>query len=154
MQGVVQTMTSEGSQSPWLLTGTSRGHLTLWDMRFHIPLTQWDHPSKSPIEALAYASAPAGSMLAAFCVPMTNKSHIAFVNMYLPGLNVMLCSWLLLAVLQSAMAYITPISGSVAAHLLPLQPLDLVHLTLAQSSLYTKRAPAVNTVCQERCALV
>lgn len=80
-------MTSEGLQSPWLLTATSRGHLTLWDMRFHIPLTQWDHPSKSPIEALAYASAPAGSMLAAFCVPMTNKPWIVFVNMYLPGLK-------------------------------------------------------------------
>ena len=60
MQGMVQKLASDGIDSPWLLTATSRGHLTLWDMRFQIPLTEWNHPSKTPIEALAHAKAPAG----------------------------------------------------------------------------------------------
>ena len=31
-------------------------------MRFQIPLTQWDHPSGQPVEALAPAVAPVGHL--------------------------------------------------------------------------------------------
>lgn len=31
-------------------------------MRFQIPLTQWDHPSRQPVEALAPAVAPVGHL--------------------------------------------------------------------------------------------
>lgn len=61
-QGLLQRLACDGPDSPWLLTGSSRGHLTLWDMRFQIPLTQWDHPSGQPVEALAPAVAPAGHL--------------------------------------------------------------------------------------------
>lgn len=61
-QGVLQRLACDGPDSPWLLTGTSRGHLTLWDMRFQLPLTQWDHPSGQPVEALAPAVAPVGHL--------------------------------------------------------------------------------------------
>jgi len=29
----------------WLLTGSGRGHLTLWDMRFRLPVHAWRHPA-------------------------------------------------------------------------------------------------------------
>lgn len=61
-QGVLQRLACDGPDSPWLLTGTSRGHLTLWDLRFQLPLTQWDHPSGQPVEALAPAVAPVGHL--------------------------------------------------------------------------------------------
>ena len=61
-QGLLQRLACDGPDSPWLLTGSSRGHLTLWDMRFQIPLTQWDHPSGQPVEALAPAVAPVGHL--------------------------------------------------------------------------------------------
>ena len=67
MQGMIQKVATDGQGSPWLLTATSRGYLTLWDMRFQIPLTQWQHPSKAPIDALAHAKAPAGMQLAYLC---------------------------------------------------------------------------------------
>jgi len=62
MQGLLQRLACGGPDSPWLLTGTSRGHLTLWDMRFQIPLTQWAHPLGQPVEALAPAVAPVGHL--------------------------------------------------------------------------------------------
>ena len=62
MQGLLQRLACDGPDSPWLLTGTSRGHLTLWDMRFQIPLTQWAHPLGQPVEALAPAVAPVGHL--------------------------------------------------------------------------------------------
>ena len=61
-QGVMQKLACDGPDSPWLLTGTSRGHLTLWDMRFQIPLTQWRHPLGHPVNALAPAVAPVGNL--------------------------------------------------------------------------------------------
>ena len=62
MQGLLQRLACDGPDSLWLLTGTSRGHLTLWDMRFQIPLTQWAHPLGQPVEALAPAVAPVGHL--------------------------------------------------------------------------------------------
>lgn len=36
----------------WLLVGTTRGILTLYDLRFQIPLRSWLHPSKSRISRM------------------------------------------------------------------------------------------------------
>ncbi|KAL1922119.1 uncharacterized protein VTP21DRAFT_10761 [Calcarisporiella thermophila] len=37
----------------WMLVGTARGLLTLWDLRFRIALCSWMHPSRSRIHRLA-----------------------------------------------------------------------------------------------------
>ena len=37
----------------WLLTGTNRGVLCLWDMRFKIVLKAWRHPNQSRIHKLS-----------------------------------------------------------------------------------------------------
>ncbi|KAI9143991.1 hypothetical protein BKA69DRAFT_1122650 [Paraphysoderma sedebokerense] len=36
----------------WLLVGTNRGIFTVWDIRFHIPLKSWVHPSRSRIHRI------------------------------------------------------------------------------------------------------
>jgi len=46
-----------GSQN-WLVTGSSRGILTLWDIRFRLPVMQWQHPGGMSINAMAIATAP------------------------------------------------------------------------------------------------
>jgi phosphoinositide-3-kinase regulatory subunit 4 len=33
----------------WLLSGTSKGVLSLWDIRFQTQLKSWTHPANSPI---------------------------------------------------------------------------------------------------------
>lgn len=35
-----------------MLTGSHRGVLSLWDMRFHVPVKSWLHPSRSHIHRL------------------------------------------------------------------------------------------------------
>ncbi|RKP26473.1 hypothetical protein SYNPS1DRAFT_21778 [Syncephalis pseudoplumigaleata] len=42
----------------WLLSGTSRGVLTLWDLRFHIALRSWIHPRRQRIHRLMLHSGP------------------------------------------------------------------------------------------------
>jgi phosphoinositide-3-kinase regulatory subunit 4 len=36
----------------WLVTGTNSGYFTCWDMRFHIPVKTWGHPSKTRIHKM------------------------------------------------------------------------------------------------------
>lgn len=43
--------------SNWLLTGSSRGFLDLWDVRFQLRVNSWQHPTKAGIDALAPATA-------------------------------------------------------------------------------------------------
>ncbi|OBZ87474.1 putative serine/threonine-protein kinase VPS15 [Choanephora cucurbitarum] len=50
--GVITSMLTDPNNT-WLLVGTMRGILTLYDLRFQIPLKSWLHPSKSRISALA-----------------------------------------------------------------------------------------------------
>jgi phosphoinositide-3-kinase regulatory subunit 4 len=38
----------------WMLVGTNKGILTLWDLRFLISLRSWQHPTKSTIHKLQY----------------------------------------------------------------------------------------------------
>ncbi|KAK9768737.1 Serine/threonine-protein kinase [Basidiobolus ranarum] len=42
----------------WILVGTNRGILTLWDLRFHISLRSWIHPSKTSINRLVLYMGP------------------------------------------------------------------------------------------------
>lgn len=40
----------------YFVTGTSRGSISVWDMRFLIPVNTWRHPAHAPIESIALAS--------------------------------------------------------------------------------------------------
>ena len=42
----------------WLLVGTNRGVLTLWDLRFMISIRSWVHPTKSRISRLVIQPPP------------------------------------------------------------------------------------------------
>lgn len=56
--GVVECFVLDPSSHNWLLGGSSRGQLSLWDVRFRLPVNTWQHPGGAPISALALASAP------------------------------------------------------------------------------------------------
>eukprot|EP01118_Nematostelium_gracile_P001600 TRINITY_DN11662_c0_g1_i1.p2 TRINITY_DN11662_c0_g1~~TRINITY_DN11662_c0_g1_i1.p2 ORF type:complete len:387 (-),score=48.99 TRINITY_DN11662_c0_g1_i1:8-1168(-) len=49
--GLLSTFTVEPGRN-WLVTGTTSGYFTLWDMRFNIPVKTWRHPTKSRISKL------------------------------------------------------------------------------------------------------
>ncbi|KAG0304462.1 Serine/threonine-protein kinase [Dissophora globulifera] len=49
--GVITAMVIDPLKT-WLLVGTNRGVLTLWDLRFMIAIRSWVHPSKSRISRL------------------------------------------------------------------------------------------------------
>ncbi|KAI9029972.1 hypothetical protein CLU79DRAFT_733513 [Phycomyces nitens] len=49
--GVITSMVTDRLHT-WLLVGTVRGILTLYDLRFQIPLRSWLHPSKSRISTM------------------------------------------------------------------------------------------------------
>lgn len=49
--GVITSMVTDRLHT-WLLVGTTRGILTLYDLRFQIPLRSWLHPTKSRISAM------------------------------------------------------------------------------------------------------
>ena len=54
----------------WLLTGSTRGGLGLWDARFLVPVRSWTHPSGAPIDCLEPALAPASQLgLSAISMP-------------------------------------------------------------------------------------
>ncbi|CAO3623542.1 unnamed protein product [Mucor fragilis] len=55
--GVITSMVT-GPKHTWLLVGTMRGILTLYDLRFQIPLKSWLHPSKSRISSLVLITDP------------------------------------------------------------------------------------------------
>lgn len=55
--GYLTSMTL-GSDRNWLVTGTSRGFLTLWDLRFHNAVKLWRHSREAPITRLAAAFLP------------------------------------------------------------------------------------------------
>ena len=59
MQGLLERMALDPWGRNWLVTGSTRGHLSLWDMRFRLPVNSWQHPAGAPINALALAAAPA-----------------------------------------------------------------------------------------------
>lgn len=58
VQGALERFVLDPASQNWLLGGTSRGWLCLWDVRFRLPVSSWQHPAGAPIAALALASAP------------------------------------------------------------------------------------------------
>lgn len=44
MQGLLERLAVDTAGANWLLTGSSRGHLTLWDMRFHLAVNSIQQP--------------------------------------------------------------------------------------------------------------
>jgi phosphoinositide-3-kinase regulatory subunit 4 len=44
--GVLQQLVNDPSGQHWLLLGTSRGHLRLWDVRFLLRANSWQHPAR------------------------------------------------------------------------------------------------------------
>ena len=70
--------------SNWLVTGSSRGHLTLFDMRFRLPVAAWQLPPTGPsarpvhIDALAPALAPASHLGLAAGEPLP-RSPLVYV---------------------------------------------------------------------------
>ncbi|KAL4452504.1 hypothetical protein ABPG75_008166 [Micractinium tetrahymenae] len=57
-QGALERLVLDPASQNWLLGGTSRGHLCLWDARFRLPVNSWQHPGGAGISALALAAAP------------------------------------------------------------------------------------------------
>ncbi|KAG0266360.1 Serine/threonine-protein kinase [Mortierella polycephala] len=55
--GVITAMVVD-HQKAWLIVGTNRGVLTLWDLRFMIAIRSWVHPSKSRISRLVIHPEP------------------------------------------------------------------------------------------------
>ncbi|KAK9817197.1 hypothetical protein WJX72_010933 [[Myrmecia] bisecta] len=56
-QGFLEKLVTESEGANWLVTGSSRGQLSLWDMRFRICVNSWQHPQRCAIDALAPALA-------------------------------------------------------------------------------------------------
>ncbi len=44
MQGFVERIATDPSGPNWLVTASSRGHLTLWDMRFNLAVNSFQQP--------------------------------------------------------------------------------------------------------------
>lgn len=38
-------VTVPGGGGTWVMAGSSRGHCTLWDVRFQVPAATWQHPA-------------------------------------------------------------------------------------------------------------
>ncbi|GAB4818761.1 hypothetical protein N2152v2_005807 [Parachlorella kessleri] len=58
-QGLLERFALDPSPGQnWLVTGSTRGHLTLWDIRFRLPVNSWQHPAAGTVASLAVAAAP------------------------------------------------------------------------------------------------
>lgn len=56
------TSMSIGSDRQYIVTGTSRGYLALWDVRFQQPVKVWQHSRRAPIHRLATSFVPPPQM--------------------------------------------------------------------------------------------
>lgn len=55
--GYITSMAMGGDRN-WLVTGTSRGFVALWDLRFHQVLQLWHHSRSAPVNRLATSFVP------------------------------------------------------------------------------------------------
>ncbi len=46
LQGFLERLVADPDGQAWLVTGSSRGHLALWDARFAMRVNAWRHPAK------------------------------------------------------------------------------------------------------------
>ena len=56
--GLFNKVVCDQNDGHWVLTGSDRGMLCLWDTRFQVEVHSWRHPSSQPIEALCHARDP------------------------------------------------------------------------------------------------
>ena len=84
LQGLLEHLALDPSGSSWLVAGSSRGHLTLFDMRFRLPVVSWQLPPVGPsarsvhIDALAPALAPPQRLGLAAAQPLP-RSPLVYV---------------------------------------------------------------------------
>ncbi|GLJ26656.1 hypothetical protein SUGI_0518430 [Cryptomeria japonica] len=71
-EGYISAVVVDPFQS-WLVSGSSRGVLTLWDVRFHIPVNTWQHPMACSIEKMCLHAATSNSF------PCTTGDPLVYV---------------------------------------------------------------------------
>lgn len=54
-QGVPFRLGLAQNSSSFIVAGTNRGYLTVWDLRFGLPVNSWMHPTGAPVECVAIA---------------------------------------------------------------------------------------------------
>ncbi|GFR49900.1 hypothetical protein Agub_g12005, partial [Astrephomene gubernaculifera] len=65
-RGLLEHLVADpGAGGAWLMTGSSRGYLSLWDVRFLQCVHAWQHPLRCPIDAMAPATGPPARVLLA-----------------------------------------------------------------------------------------
>ncbi|KAI1294081.1 Serine/threonine-protein kinase [Mortierella claussenii] len=74
--GVITAMVIDPLKT-WLLIGTNRGVLTLWDLRFKIAIRSWVHPSKSRISRLLIHPEPHPSSRGGKVIIASGKNEIS-----------------------------------------------------------------------------
>jgi len=71
--GVPMRIGVDHSTSSYFITGSNRSYLTVWDLRFLLPVSSWRNPARFPVEALelstgsALGIASAGPVAVAAC---------------------------------------------------------------------------------------
>ncbi|GAB4852674.1 Serine/threonine-protein kinase [Ancistrocladus abbreviatus] len=68
-EGYVSTLVSDPCGN-WFVSGSSRGVLTLWDLRFLIPVNSWEYPRPCPIEKMCLFVPPSNSSFSAMTRPL------------------------------------------------------------------------------------
>lgn len=68
-EGYISSLVA-GPCGNWFVSGSSRGVLTLWDLRFLVPVNSWQYPSACPIEKMCLFLPPANSTLSAVTRPL------------------------------------------------------------------------------------
>ena len=54
----------------WFVSGSSRGMLTLWDLRFCLPVNSWQYPLECPIEKMCLFLPPSNTAITTAARPL------------------------------------------------------------------------------------
>ncbi|KAL4538852.1 hypothetical protein Ndes2526B_g02870 [Nannochloris sp. 'desiccata'] len=73
---------SSESSLNWIVTGTTRGALSLWDVRYLLPVSTWKHPKGESVDAMALRRAT---------VPSSSTGEAPLV--YVAAGNNEICAW-------------------------------------------------------------
>ncbi|KAL8152973.1 hypothetical protein V2J09_010733 [Rumex salicifolius] len=68
-EGYVSTLVTDPCGN-WFVSGSSRGVLTLWDLRFLIPVNSWEYPRPCPIEKMCLFVPPQHSPFSSMARPL------------------------------------------------------------------------------------
>ncbi|KAL4205052.1 hypothetical protein AMTRI_Chr01g135210 [Amborella trichopoda] len=68
-QGHISSVVT-GPCGTWFVSGSSRGVLTLWDLRFLIPVNSWEYPISCPVEKMCLLIPPSGASLSSMARPL------------------------------------------------------------------------------------